>query len=216
MSLVVFSCSPKPDNTSNTAAIVNSFIDGYGEAAEVYYLYKRKEWDNYRNIFEENSNFIFAMPLFVGCIPGLLMEFLESLTPKKDGIDKAKIGFILHGGFEEACQLRTCEKYLEKLPLYLGCGYSGTLIKGGMFALTIMSEKSRKKMLQSFYDMGIVYSRERCFDKDTVTKFAAPERYSKSFCLLAKLLSPINKVAWKYMSRNFGVEGKLNARPYEI
>ena len=214
MSLVIFSCSPRPESTSNTAAIVNAFKDGYGETAEVYYLYKRKEWDNYRKIFEESSDIIFAMPLFVECVPGILMEFLESLTAKKDSTEKTIIGFILQSGFEEACQLRTCEKYLEKLPYYLGCEYSGTLIKGGMFALAIVSEKSRKKMLQPFRDMGIVYAREGRFDRDSVTKFAAPERYSKSYCMMIKLLSPVNKVAWKFLSRKFGVEGKLDARPY--
>jgi hypothetical protein len=213
---VIFSCSPRPEKTSNTAAIVNAFRDGYSEPAEVYYLYKRKEWDNYRKIFEENDSIIFAMPLFVECIPGLLMEFLESLTAKKDGAEKTKISFILQSGFEEACQLRTCEKYLEKLPSYLGCEYTGTLIKGGMFALAMASEKSRKKILKPFYDMGAVYALEKRFDKETVTKFAAPERYSKSVCLLIKLLSPINKIAWKFMARKFGADGKLNARPYDI
>jgi len=140
---------------------------------------------------------------------------LESLPAKKIEAVKTKIGFILQGGFQEACQLRTCEKYLEKLPSHLGCEYSGTLLKGGMFALTIVSEKRRKKMLQPFREMGIAYARDRRFDKDSVTKFAAPERYSKSFCLLFKLISPINKIAWMYMARKFGIEGKLNARPYE-
>ena len=215
MSLVIFSCSPRPESTSNTAAIVNVFKDGYGAPAEVYYLYRRKEWDNYRRIFGEEDSIIFAMPLFVECIPGLLMEFLESLPAKKSAGDKSRIGFILQGGFEEACQLRTCEKYLEKLPSYLGCDYSGTLIKGGMFALAIVSEKSRKKMLQPFYDMGAAYARDGHFDKDAVSKFAAPERYTKLYCLLIQLISPVNKIAWRFISKKFGADGKLDARPYD-
>jgi len=216
VSLVIFSCSPRPEETSNTAAIAKTFKDGYGEDAEIYYLHKRREWDHYRKIFEENNSFIFAMPLFVECIPGLLMEFLESLTAKSNGEATTKIGFILQGGFEEACQLRTCEKYLEKLPSYLGCEYTGTLIKGGMFALSIMSEKSKKKKLRPFYDMGAAYARDGAFNKAAVSRFAAPEKYSKTFCLLIKLLSPLNKIAWGFLSRKFGANGKLDARPYEI
>jgi hypothetical protein len=212
---VIFCCSPKPEKTSNTALIVNAFIKGYEKPAEIYYLNKRGQWDNYKKIFEENSSVIFAMPLFVECVPGILMEFLESLTAKKDMENKMKMGFILQSGFEEACQLRTCEKYLEKLPSYLGCEYAGTLIKGGMFALAMSSEKSKEKMLRPFYDMGAAYARENRFDKETVTKFAAPERYSKSVCLLIKLLSPISKIAWGFMARKLGVNGKLNARPYD-
>jgi len=134
----------------------------------------------------------------------------------KIGMVVTKIGFILQSGFEEACQLRTCEKYLEKLPSYLNCKYSGTLIKGGMFTLSISSDDNRKKMLQPFFDMGKLCSKERIFEKSIVSKFAAPERYSKLFCFLIWLLSPISKIAWIFLSRKFGANDKLNARTYEI
>ena len=220
MNLIIFSCSPRPQKTSNTAAIAEAFKNGFssveGLEVGVYYLYKRSEWENFRKIFNENTEIIFAMPLFVECIPGLLMEFLEFLEPKQNDGSVTKIGFILQGGFEEACQLRMCEKYLEKLPSYLNCKYSGTLIKGGMFTLSIVSEVKRKKMLQPFVDMGKFYAKERIFEKTTVSKFAAPERYSKLFCFLVWLLSPISKIAWIFLSRKFGANDKLSARPYEI
>jgi len=216
--LIIFSCSPRSENTSNTAAIVNAFKDGFlsegNEEAVICYLYKRSEWDNYRNIFKENTEIIFALPLFVECVPGLLMEFLESLEPKNEG--NTKIGFILNSGFEEACQLRTCEKYLETLPSYLNCQYSGTLIKGGMFVLSILSDEKKAKMLKPFYDFGKIYAKERLFEKSKVTKFAAPERYSKMFCLLIILFAPINKIAWKWLAQKLGVAEKINKRPYEI
>ena len=220
MKLTIFSCSPRTEDKSNTAAIVDAFKSGCmaesKDEIDVYFLYKRSEWDNYRRIFKENSEFIFAMPLFVECIPGLLMEFLETLEPKdNDGI-KTKVGFILNSGFEEACQSRTCEKYLETLPAYLNCEYSGTLIKGGMFALAIVPEKKKVKMLLPFYEMGKIYARERFFDKSKVTKFAAPERYSLFYCVLIIILSPVSKIAWRFLSKKFGVTERLDRRPYEI
>jgi len=218
--LVIFSCSPRTESKSNTATIVNAFKTGYlseGETdIDVYFLYKRSEWDNYRKIFMESTEIIFALPLFVECIPGFLMEFLETLEPKnKDGI-KTKIGFILNSGFEEACQLRTCEKYLETLPYYLNCEYSGTLIKGGMLPLSMVSDKQRAKMLQPFNQMGKIYAKERVFEKSKVTKIAAPEKYSPFFCFLIVLLSPISKIVWIFISRKLGTTGKLNKRPFEI
>jgi hypothetical protein len=219
MNLIIFSCSPKPKKTSNTAAIAEAFKDGFSSAEKldvgVYYLYERGEWENFRKIFKENTEIIFAMPLFVECIPGLLMEFLESLEPKTNNESITKIGFILQSGFEEACQLRTCEHYLEKLPSYLNCKYSGTLIKGGMFALSISSDANKKKALQPFFDMGKLYAKERVFEKSAVSKFAAPERYSKSFRFLAWLCRPISKIFWAFLVRKFGANDKLNARPYE-
>jgi hypothetical protein len=220
VNLIIFSCSPRPRKTSNTAAIVEAFKDGYSSEEEsdvgVYYLYERSEWDSFRKVFEENTEIIFAMPLFVECIPGLLMEFVETIKPKTNNESITKIGFIVQGGFDEACQLRTCEKYLEKLPSYLSCKYSGTLIKGGMFALSIVSDSSRKKMLQPFFDMGKIYADEKTFEKTKVTKFAAPEKYSKLLCFLAWVLSPISIIAWIFLSRKLGVNGKINARPFEI
>jgi len=218
--LIIFSCSPRTEEKSNTAAIVDAFKNGCmpetKDEIDVYFLYKRSDWDKYRRIFKENSEFIFAMPLFVECIPGLLMEFLESLEPKSDAGTKTRMGFIVNSGFEEACQLRTCEKYLETLPAYFNCEYSGTLIKGGMFALAIVPEKKKAKMLLPFYEMGKTYAKERLFDKSKVTKFAAPERYSLFFRILIIILTPLNKIAWGVLSKKFGVTERLDKRPYEI
>ena len=220
MKSVIFSCSPRPEKASNTAAIVGAFKTGFylevNQEIDVYFLYKRSEWDNYRKIFKESNEIIFALPLFIECVPGLLMEFLERLEPKIDNGIKTKMGFILNSGFEEACQLRTCEKYLETLPSFFNCEYSGTLFKGGMFGLSIVSDDKKAKMLQPFYNMGKTYAKERIFEKSRVTKFAAPEKYSKFFCFLIILLSPISKIAWWFMARKFGVTDKLDKRPYEI
>jgi len=220
MKLVIFSCSPRPEKASNTAIIVESFKKGFStetdQEVEVYFIYKRSEWDHYRNLFKENNEFIFALPLFVECVPGLLMEFLETLAPKTNNGEKPKIGFILNSGFEEACQLRTCEKYLETLPSYLNCEYSGTIIKGGMFALSLVADRKKAKMVQPFFDMGRIYAKERFFEKSSVTKFAAPERYSKFICFLIKLFTPVSKIVWWFMARKFGATGKLDYRPYDI
>jgi len=220
MGLIIFSCSPRAEGKSNTAAIVAAFAEGFaaenGNMAETFYLCKRNSWDDYKKAFENNTEFIFAIPLFVECIPGLVMEFLERLEPKNDSEKRTTIGFILQGGFEEACQLRTAELYLERLPGYLNCDYSGTLIKGGMFALSISSKKAKKKLLNPFYKMGKVYAQQRFFEKAAVSAFAAPERYSKAMIALIWFLKPVNKMAWRYLSRKFGVKGKMDARPYQI
>jgi multimeric flavodoxin WrbA len=219
MKLVIFSCSPRPENTSNTAAIAGTFRNGILSEREgeidVYYLYKRSEWDDYKKIFKDSDEIIFALPLFVECVPGLLLEFLETLAPKDNSGVKTKIGFILNSGFYEACQLRTCEKYLETLPAYFNCEYSGTLIKGGMAGLSFVSEKTKKKMLQPFFEMGKLYAKEKRFEKTIVSQFAAPERFSKSFCFLVKLSMPLETIFLSSMAHKLGANDKLNARPFE-
>ena len=219
MSLVIFSCSPRSENKSNTAAIVDAFAKGFSSVPEnsvmVYPLCKRKDWLIYQRAFEQNTEIIFAMPLFVECIPGILMEFLESLKPKENDEQRTSIGFILQSGFEEACQLRTAEHYLEKLPRYLNCDYAGTLLKGGMFALAMSSDAKKEKILLPFFHMGKRYATERFFEKSVVSIFAMPERYTKSLIFLAKITQPISRVAWMFLARKLGVKGKLDAQPYE-
>jgi hypothetical protein len=214
MKLIIFCCSPRPETKSNTALIANAFANGVKnryDDVEIFYIYKRNEWENYKQVFAENNEIIFATPLFVECVPSLLLEFLETLRPKAK---ETKIGFILQGGFEECCQLRTCEKFLEKLPSYLNCSCSGTLIKGGMFTLALCSPKSREKKMIRFAEFGKVYAQKGCFEKSAVTQFARPERYSIAMKTLIILLKPLNKIAWWGLSKKLSIKGRLNARPY--
>ncbi len=63
----------------------------------------------------KNDEILIALPLYVECVPGLLLEFLETL-PKKD--ERTRLSFLLQSGFAEGCQLRCGEAFLEKLPEY--------------------------------------------------------------------------------------------------
>lgn len=123
---------------------------------------------------------------------------------------------IIQGGFEEASQLRCCEKYLEKLPEYLGCNYKGTLIKGGMFMLTLMNRKSRKKVLDGFIKWDSAYEKKHGFNKEKVTAYAAPEYYKKKEIIMMRFFKPINKVAWVLLAKKLKADGRLDARPYSL
>lgn len=50
--------------------------------------------------------------------------FASGFAAENNDEKRTTIGFILQGGFEEAHQLRTAERYLEKLPYYFNCDYS--------------------------------------------------------------------------------------------
>ena len=220
MHLVVISCTPRMVKKSNTAIIIDSFKKGYeknGNTTEVYYLSQRSTWETIREAFYSNAHILFAIPLFVECVPGLLLEFLEDIEPKKysEGTEKTKIGFILQGGFAEASQLRCCERYLERLPGYLNCDYTGTLVKGNMFALGIADDASREKLVQPFVQMGEDYALREAFIKEEVSEFARPEYFSKGFILLYTLLGPLQKTAMGIMAKKLGCKTPLNAKPYQ-
>lgn len=180
MHLLIVSCTPRAKEKSNTDKILDELKKGYeynGNTTETLYLYKRNEWESMREKFYENDNILFALPLYVECIPGIMAEFLETLKPKQNC--NTKIGFLLQSGFAEASQLRCCESYLETLPSLLGCEYNGTLLKGGMFAVSFIGSKMGKQMVEPFYNMGKYYAQNNYFNKEAVNDFAKPEYFSK-------------------------------------
>lgn len=216
MNLLMISCTPRMKEKSNTDKILDEFKKGYesyGNTTETFYLYKRNEWEMIRKKFYENDNILFALPLYVECIPGIMAEFLESLKPKQK--NDTKIGFLLQGGFAEASQLRCCESYLETLPSLLGCEYNGTLLKGGMFAVSFMDGKIRKQMVEPFYNMGKYYAQNNYFNKEVVNDFAKPEYFSKKEIFFNNLLSPLNKLFMKVFAKKSGCKGSLSDKPYQ-
>lgn len=217
MHLVIISCTPRRKEKSNTAKIIEAFKRGFeekGNTTEVWYLYSKSQWEGARKAFEDNEHILFATPLFVENIPGLFLEFLNTLEPKKE--KGTKVAFLIQGGFPEASQLRCAEKYLEVLPSYLNCEYGGTLLKGDMFGVSMLPEKMGKKMVSSFEKMGRAFADSGYFDKEEVSSFAAPEflsgeegeKFQKKGMRIQKIFMTL--IAWK-----LGCRKPLDAKPYQ-
>lgn len=146
MHLVIISGATRPQSKSNTAKVITAFQKGFEEncnTTEVWYLSDRRQWKRAAQAFTQNDRILIAFPLYVENIPGILLEFLSGLTPKKT--PGTKLAFLIQGGFPEASQSRCCEAFLETLPAQLGCDYAGTLIKGDMFGTSLVDEKTGRK-----------------------------------------------------------------------
>ena len=86
MHIVIINGSPRVKKFSNTDKIIQSFATGLEEDGSTYELYSlsdRKEWDAAREAYIANDNIIIAMPLYVECMPSLLLEFLDTLPTKR-------------------------------------------------------------------------------------------------------------------------------------
>ena len=216
MHLVIISGAARPQTKSNTAKIIAAFQKGYAESgntAEVYYLSDRRQWAAAEKAFQENTNILIALPLYVENIPGVLLEFLSGLQPKKT--PGARLAFLLQGGFPEASQSRCCEAFLETLPPQLGCAYAGTLIKGDMFGVGLVDEKNREKMLAPFTEMGRVFASSGRFEKSAVDAFAAPEFMSKKQMRTYNLFGKyISRFFMGQIAKKLGCKEKLDARPF--
>lgn len=216
MHLVIISGAARPQRMSNTAKIIEAFRKGYEEAGnttEVWYLSNRHQWPEAKAAFEQKDNILFALPLYVENIPGIMLEFLAQLPPKP--VPGTRIAFLLQGGFPEASQSRCCEKYLETLPAQLGCVYAGTLMKGNMFGVSLMDEKNRAEILAPFTQMGRYFARTQKFDKTVVNDFAAPEYMPEKQIRMFNLLGrPVQRIFMGRMAKKMGCRERLDAKPY--
>ena len=141
MHVVIINGSPRVQKFSNTEKILTSFEKGLSEKGcsfERYAISDGRSWETIRTAYMENEEILIALPLYVECVPGLLLEFLETL-PVKD--ERTRLSFLLQSGFAEGCQLRCGEEFLAKLPAYLGVRYGGCLVKGDNFGIRILDEK---------------------------------------------------------------------------
>lgn len=216
MHLVIISGAARPAAKSNTAKIIDALLRGFeqdGNTFETWYLSDRKQWERARGAFAENTHILFALPLYVENIPGILLEFLEELPPKAQS--GTQMAFLLQGGFPEASQLRCCEHFLETLPAKFGCEYAGTLIKGDMFGVNLMGDKLGEKMVRPFEEMGRRFAGTGRFTKSEADAFAGPEYLPGSVVRRFNLIGkPMQKLFMNRIARSMGCKKKLDDRPY--
>ena len=216
MHLVIISGAARPRAKSNTARIIAAFQKGYeacGNTTETWFLSDRGQWAAAEKAFQANENILIALPLYVENVPGILLEFLAELQPKQ--APGARLAFLLQGGFPEASQSRCCEAFLKTLPAQLGCDYAGTLIKGDMFGVGLVGERSREKMLAPFTEMGRLFAQSGRFEKSVVDAFAAPEYMQEKQIRMYNLLGKrVSRFFMGRIAKKLGCKARLDARPF--
>lgn len=220
MHVVIINGSPRVQKFSNTDKIIQAFGQGLHESGFTYELYSlsnRKEWDAAREAFMCNEQIIFALPLYVECVPSVMSEFLESLSTERR--QAAQISFILHGGFDEGLQLRFGEHFLQSLPAQLGCTYGGCLIQGGSFLIRMRDDEKLKKAMEKKMDgytkMGQLFANKGNFLTAEASKFTGPEKNPWMLHLLFKLyIKRLVRNNFDYFARQWGCTRPLDDKPY--
>lgn len=218
--VVIINGSPRVKKNSNTNKIIQAFAEGLEKAGithKLYSLSNHAEWDEAREAFMTNDNIIIAVPLFVECLPSLLLEFLSTLPTERK--QPAKLSFILHGGFDEGHQLRLGEKFLQSLPAQLGCTSGGVLVKGGSFLLRNREnsyiKKMTDKMLASYTTMGLSFAQNGNFMTPKAKKFTGFEKNPKIGILLFNLIfKRIVKKNFERIAQEWGCTEPLDRKPY--
>lgn len=216
MHVVMISGAARTQSKSNTAKIVAAFCEGLhngGNTSEIWYLSNRKQWESAKTAFEENENILFALPLYVENVPGVMLEFLAGLSAKEQ--PGTRISFLLQGGFPEASQGRCCEGFLKTLPAQLGCAYGGTFIKGDMFGLSLMGERIGAKLLQPFIEVGQRFGECGYFSSEIIEAFSIPEYFSeKQIRMTNGPLRYVQRFIMRYIAKKLGCKTRLDAKPF--
>ncbi len=222
MHVVIINGSPRVQKFSNTDKMIQSFGKGLqasGATYDLYSLSNRKEWYAAREAFISHEQIIFALPLFVECVPSLMLEFLESLPTARQ--QPAQLSFILHGGFDEGRQLRFCERFLQSLPAHLGCIYGGSLVQGGSFLIRMRDDKRMKKAMNKKLDaytrMGQLFALHGNFMTTEARKFTGPEKNPKFVHLLFRLfIKRLIRKNFERYAQQWGCIRPLDDKPYLI
>ena len=215
MHVLIINGSPRVKKYSNTNAILEKFTEGLrenGASFEQYEISDRGSWDRIRQAFDRNTVILIALPLYVECIPGLLMEFLETLTPKSDG---SKMAFLLQGGFMEGVQLRCGEAYLKILAGKLGCAYMGTLVKGDNFMIRFFEGEWREKVTDPYADMGREYAVNGDFNSKACKKFTGHEKFPLPVRIyVGHILKTQAAKGFEQIAAAFECDKPLDFKPY--
>lgn len=218
MHVMIINGSPRVQSLSNTDKIISRLVKGMKTedeklTYELYSISDRKQWDAAREAFKRNTEILIALPLYVECIPGLLLEFLDTLEKKNNN---TRMSFVLQSGFAEASQLRCGEEYLKKLAPMLGCAYGGTLVKGDNFSYRFLPLEQCEKPLSAYEAMGASYIRNRGFDSDEARKFSGPEYFSAPFrVFLGIMFATAARLGFNMMAKGLGCTKPLGDRPYK-
>lgn len=146
-------------------------------------------------------------------MPGLLLEFLETL-PQKD--EHTRLSFLLQSGFSEGCQLRCGEAFLAKLPEYLGVRYGGCLVKGDNFGIRLLEEEKQAQLTKPHQAMGELFAEGDGFFREEAKKFTGPEYFSLPMRLIIGLIQKtLAKKMFKKMAVSWGCSVPLDEKVWE-
>ena len=214
--LVIINGSPRVAKFSNTEKIIHSFAKGLEEAGvtlELHHLSNRNEWDAAREAYLDNERTLIAFPLYVECVPSLMLEFLTTLPVVRQ--QQGELSFLLHGGMDEGNEFRLCEQFLKTLPTQLGCSYGGTLIHGGSFRIRTAGDKEVARILDPYVKMGRLYAQKGNFLSPQAAKFIGMEQYPWLVRKLVSLLA-LDKINGEFeqFAKDWGCIRPLDDKPY--
>lgn len=213
MKMIILNGSPKAEK-GNTEIFIREFLRGMINPCEVRYIAR----ENAQKLAEDLNAYdtvILAMPLYVHAMPGIVMKFIEELTPAEG--DGKSMGFIIQSGFIESAQSKYLKRYLSSLAGKLNYKDMGTVIKGGSAGVYMMPEKMNAKLFGRLKNLGAHFEQEGTFSKDIVEEMASPYTLTKGKSRLMQLFFKIglgDSIFWRMQLKSNHALAKKSDRPF--
>jgi NAD(P)H-dependent FMN reductase len=214
MSILLINGSPKGKN-GNTELFIRHFAAGIKAPYEICYAAN----DSSAQIAEHIKQFdtvIFAMPLYVHAMPGIVMKIIECMEPAPDG--GRALGFLVQSGFMESAQSKYLEQYLSSLAIRLNCTYLGTVIKGGSAGVSMMPEKMNRGLFRQLRALGERFSLDGTFDQEAIRALSKPVTLKRGRCRLLQTMSRMglgDRMFWNFMLKHNKAFPNRFDRPFE-
>ena len=213
MSTLIINGSPKGKN-GNTEVFIRHFNRGFKEPCKVCYA-ARESGVHLASYIRQFDTVIFAMPLYIHAMPGIMMKLFECMEPA--GESGRAMGFIVQSGFMESAQSKYLEQYLSALAKSLNYAYLGTVIRGGSAGVSMMPEKMNSKLFSRLRALGRRFELDGTFDKDLAKLLSKTLALSKARCLLLRFMSSIglgDSMYWNHMLKSSKAFDKRFNRPF--
>ena len=166
----------------NTAILLDHFVRGLqraGCSTEMGLLSLPHGHVAAKHLFRNSERVLIAFPLYTDSMPGLVMEFFESLAEFCGRANNPSLAFFVQSGFPEAGQSRAVEHWLGLLAKRLGTPHLGTIIKGGIEGIQAMPPAMTRGLFRKIEQLGYDLGSNDRLDPAGLRRLAGPDWFSR-------------------------------------
>lgn len=220
MNLLILNGSPR-GKTSNSTILMEYFTPGFLQNPEnnvlMLYLAKKSEMQQAYQEFLRHDYIIFIMPLYCDAMPGIVMEFFESLQNLANKCHNKHLGFIVQSGFPESKQSDAVEKYFARLTQRLSAQYLGTIQRGGVEGIAIKPMFLKRSLLFKFYKLGVYFGNSFKFEPYLKQSLAKPHTFGffRRNMFRFFMFTGLSNYYWNFQLKKYGVFANRFAKPYK-
>lgn len=216
--VAVISASPKPEGQAASDFLAGIALETLrDDATDVQVINARQalarhtEQEAFRAMAEADA-LIIVFPLYVFCLPGITMRFLQSYSAyaaKLETRREAAVYAVINCGFPEPGINEEAARVIARFAAAVGARYGFSILIGGGGMVT-MSPPPVKKMVLQYRE-----TLRRIGAEIAAGKTGPRESVSLRVAFPRKLYFLMGNVGWRVMIRRNGRKpGDLYARPY--